>query len=212
MKMLRLHVNPEHPQPRHIEHAATILRAGGVAIYPTDTTYGLGCDIYHKRSIERVMQIKGLDPKHQLSFICSDLSDIARYAQVDNNYYRILRQHLPGPYTFVLPATKEVPRLVMSKAKTVGIRVPNSPVVLALVEALGHPLITTTVGKTERASSNPKDVYHFADEIVDDFASQVDVFLDVETVMGEPSSIIDLTQDPPQVLRQGAGPTDWIEG
>lgn len=212
MKMLRLHINQDHPQPRHIERAASILRSGGVAIYPTDTTYGLGCDIYHKRSIERIIKIKGLDPKHQLSFICSDLSDIARYAQVDNTHYRVLRQRLPGPYTFVLPATKEVPRIVMTRAKTVGIRVPDCPVLRALVESLGHPLITTTVGKTERVTTNPQAVYYHADDIVADFSQQVDVFLDASTVMGEPSSIIDLTEDPPVLLRQGAGDIDWLEG
>lgn len=212
MKMLRLPVNLEHPQPRHIGRAVEILRAGGLAIYPTDTTYGLGCDIYHKRSIERILQIKGLDPKHHLSFICSDLSDMARYAQVDNTMFSILRQHTPGPYTFILPATKEVPRIVISRGKTVGIRVPASPVLLALVEAVGHPLITTTVGKTERVVATPRPVYYEPDDIVADFGQQVDVFLDGGRILGEPSTLIDLTTTPPSLLRKGAGAVDWLLG
>ncbi len=208
--MLRLKINMEHPQPRHIERAAQILADGGVAVYPTDTTYGLGCDLFQKKSIERIYQIKGMDPKQRLSFICSDIADIAAYAQVDNIHYRILRQYLPGPYTFVLPASKEVPRLVMTKSKTVGIRVPDNQAILSLVKELGHPLITTTVAKTERVSVNPKASYDDPDEIEEDFGHQIELLLDGGILPGQPSSIIDLTMDPPAILREGAGDVSWL--
>lgn len=211
MSMLRLKIAMDHPQPRNIERAAQILSTGGVAVYPTDTTYGLGCDLYQKRSIERIYQIKGMDPKQRLSFICADLSDIANYAAVDNISYRILRQYLPGPYTFVLPASKEVPRLVMTKSKTVGIRVPDNQATLALVRELGHPLITTTVAKTERVTSNPKNSYDDPDEIAEDFGSQIELLLDGGILNGQPSSIIDLTMDPPAILREGAGDVSWLK-
>lgn len=211
MSMLRLKINTAHPQPHQIERAAQILANGGVAVYPTDTTYGLGCDLYQKKSIERIYQIKGMDPKQRLSFICSDLSDIATYAAVDNKSYHIMKQYLPGPYTFVLPASKEVPKLVMTKSKTVGIRVPDNQAILALVRELGHPLITTTVAKTERVTANPKSTYNDPDEISDDFGNQIELLLDGGVLMGQPSSIIDLTMDPPAILREGAGDVSWLK-
>lgn len=211
MSMLRLKINTLHPQQHHIERAAQILADGGLAIYPTDTTYGLGCDLYQKRSIERIYQIKGMDPKQRLSFICSDIADIATYASVDNASYRILRQYLPGPYTFVLPASKEVPKLVMTKSKTVGIRVPDNQAILSLVRELGHPLITTTVAKTEKVTSNPKNSYNDPDEIEEDFGNQVELLLDGGILNGQPSSIIDLTMDPPAILREGAGDVSWLK-
>ena len=152
--MLRLHVKIDHPQPRHIARAESILRGGGLAVFPTDTTYGLGCDIYAKRSIDRIYFLKGIDKKHRLSFLCPDLSEVSRYAVVEDRNYRILRHHVPGPYTFVLPATREVPRVLQSNRRTVGIRIPESPVCTALVQALGHPVISTTVGRRYSITRN----------------------------------------------------------
>jgi len=206
--MLRLHIHLQHPQPRHIGRAVELLREGGLAVYPTDTTYGLGCDIYARRSIERIYLLKGLDPKHRLSIICADLSEVARYAIVENRNYRILRHHVPGPYTFVLPAGHEVPKILQTNARTVGVRIPASPVCNALVRELGHPIITTTVGRTidgEGAYTNDPN------EVVRLFGHSIDVLLDAEDLHGEPSSIIDLTGEAPTVLRRGAGDLSWIE-
>jgi tRNA threonylcarbamoyl adenosine modification protein (Sua5/YciO/YrdC/YwlC family) len=207
--MLRLHMKLEFPQPRHIARAAELLRAGGLAVYPTDTTYGLGCDLYAKRSIERIYQLKGLDKKHRLSFLCNDLSQVAHYAIVDDRNYRILRHHVPGPYTFILPATREVPKIVQSNAQTVGIRVPQSPVCAALLSELGHPVISTTVARAvdgEAAYTNDPD------EIVQLFGRSIDVFLDAGLLEGEPSSIIDLTGNEPVIVRRGAGDLSWLGG
>ena len=206
--MLRLHMKLEHPQPRHIGRAVEILRASGLAVYPTDTTYGLGCDLYAKRSIDRIYQLKGLDKKHRLSFLCNDLSQVAHYAVVDDRNYRIIRHHVPGPYTFILPATREVPKIVQTNAQTVGIRVPNSPVCVALLQELGHPLISTTVARAvdgEAAYSNDPD------EIVSLFGHSIDVLLDGGPLYGEPSSVIDLTGAEPVVVRRGSGDLSWLE-
>lgn len=206
--MLRLHINPDHPQPRHIGRATETLRAGGLGIYPTDTTYGLGCDFYSKRAIDRIYQLKGMDAKHPLSFLCADLSEVAHYAVVENRNYRILRHHLPGKYTFILPATREVPKIVQSNTRTVGIRIPESPVCTALIKELGHPLISTTVARAPHAEHA---YLNDPDEIVANFGRSVEVFLDAGLLQGEPSSIIDLTGPEPSVLRRGSGELSWLE-
>jgi tRNA threonylcarbamoyl adenosine modification protein (Sua5/YciO/YrdC/YwlC family) len=205
--MLRLHVKLDHPQPRHVGTASEILRTGGLCVYPTDATYGLGCDIFAKRSVERIYQLKGIDNKHRLSFLCNDLSQVAHYAVVDDKTYRVLRHHVPGPYTFILPATREVPRLLQTNARTVGIRVPASPLCTALVTELGHPLITTTVSRR----MNDETVYsNDPDEIAQWFARSVDVLLDGGALYGEPSSVIDLTTAEPTIVRRGAGDLSWL--
>ena len=207
--MQRLKTHLEHPQRRHLVRAIEVLRAGGLAIYATDTTYGLGCDLFARRSIDRIYEIKGLDPKHPLSFLCADLSDIARYAVVNDRNFKILRRHTPGMYTFILPSTREVPKLVQNqKTRTVGIRIPSSPVCRGLLDQLGHPIITTTVGRAREGA----DAYtNDPDDIVRDFGRSVDLFLDSGPLEGAPSSIIDLTGDRPEVLRVGSGPVDWVE-
>src|SRR6516165_2143378 len=139
-----LSINVDHPEPRKIRRAVDALHSGGVIAYPTDTVYGLGCDLTNKNAIERLYAIKGMDRSHPLAFVCPDLSDIARYAIVDNQVYRVLRRFLPGPYTFILPATREVPKLVQMKRKTVGIRVPDCETTRALARGLGRPVVSTT--------------------------------------------------------------------
>src|SRR6185437_12512741 len=139
-----IEVNPDHPEPRKIARAVEALVAGEVIAYPTDTVYGLGADIASKKAADRLYQLKGMDRAHPLAFICPDLSEIAKYAVVDNQIYRVLRRFLPGPYCFILEATREVPRLVQTKRKTIGIRIPNHEVTRALVAALGRPMISTT--------------------------------------------------------------------
>jgi tRNA threonylcarbamoyl adenosine modification protein (Sua5/YciO/YrdC/YwlC family) len=206
-RMLRLHVKLDHPQPRHIARVAETLRSGGLAVYPTDTTYGLGCDLYSKRSIDRIYQLKGLDKKHRLSFLCADLSQVAHYAIVEDKNYRILRHHVPGPYTFILPATREVPKIVQTNTQTVGIRVPKSLVCMALLQELGHPIITTTVARSidgEAAYTNDPD------DIAKMFGHSVDVLLDGGPLVDEPSSVIDLTGPDPVIVRKGSGDLSWL--
>jgi len=207
--MLRLHVKLAHPQPRHVQRAVDVLRGGGIAVYPTDTTYGLGCDFYSKRSIDRIYQLKGMDKGHPLSFLCNDLSQVARYAVVEDRNYRILRHHLPGPYTFVLPATREVPKIVQSKRRTVGIRVPDSQVCMALISGLGHPIISTTVSEKLGEETN---YLNDPDDIASVFGRSVEVLMDGGPLYDQPSSVIDLTGEEPQILREGSADLSWLGG
>ena len=202
--MLRLQIESTRPNPRHVARAAEMLKSGGLAIYPTDTTYGLGCDLYSKRSVERFYQLKGMDRKQRLSFLCNDLSEISRYAVVENRNYRILKHHVPGPYTFILPATREVPKIVQTNTRTVGIRIPSSATCQLLISELGHPLITTTVARQSEYTNDP-------DEIMNMFGRSVEVFLDGGALYGEPSSVVDLTGDEPEIIREGSGDLEWLK-
>lgn len=200
-----LEINPEHPEPRKIKRAVDALNAGEVIGYPTDTVYGLGCDISSKKAIDRLYQIKGMDRQHPLAFICPDLSEIARYAVVDNQIYRVLRRFLPGPYCFILEATREVPRILQTKRKTIGIRVPNHPVITEVVRELGRPVISTTA---QRAGADP---HIDAREIDDDFKG-LGLVIDAGAGGLVPTTVVDLTVSPPEVIREGAGPLeDFIE-
>ena len=196
-----LHLHPETPQPRLVSKIAEHLKAGGVIIYPTDTIYGLGCDIYNHKAIERICKIKNIEPqKAQLSFICRDLSNLSDYTKsINTPLYRILKSHLPGPYTFILPAAKEVPKKLWSKRKTVGIRVPNHAVSLKLVEELGNPIISTST--TNRHGEILIDPF----EIKNIFNAHVDLMLASGNLSGDPSSVVDLSEDEPEIIREGAG-------
>lgn len=194
-------MNAEHPEPRKIRRAVDALMAGEVIGYPTDTVYGLGCDISSKKAIDKLYQIKGMDRAHPLAFICPDLSEIARYAVVDNQIYRVLRRFLPGPYCFVLEATREVPRILQTKRKTIGIRVPHHEVICAVVRELGRPVISTTA---QRAGADP---HIDAREIDDDF-SGLGLVIDAGAGGLVPTTVVDLTVSPPVVIREGAGPVD----
>ena len=209
--MLRLHVHPQNPQARHLDRAAALMQDGGLAIYPTDTTYGLGCDIFAKRSIERLYQLKGISPKQPLSFLCSDLAEVAHYAVIHNAAYRILRRLTPGKYTFVLPATRAAPRLLQSNAHCVGVRIADDPVCLALTQRLGKPIISTTVtqgGQDQQPAPTP---INEPDDMAAHFAHSVAVLLDVGTLLGTPSSVIDLTQKSPRILREGSGDVTMLQ-
>jgi tRNA threonylcarbamoyl adenosine modification protein (Sua5/YciO/YrdC/YwlC family) len=199
-----IQINPRHPQPRLIRRVIEALANGAVISYPTDTVYGIGCDIFSKSGIERIYQLKDRSRKKPLSFICSDLKDISRYAQVTDNAYRIMRKHLPGPYTFILEATKEVPRIMMSKRRTVGIRVPDNPICLALVKELMHPVITT--------SANVSDMSPICDpkEIDQTLGKVLDLVIDGGALPNVPSTVIDMSGDIPYVVREGKGPVDWL--
>jgi len=199
-----LSVNPDHPEPRKIRRAVDTLEAGEVIGYPTDTVYGLGCDLFNKRAIERLYQIKGIGPAQRLAFICPDLSNVARYAIVDNAAFHVLKRYLPGPYTFILEATREVPKIIQTKRRTVGVRIPNHPVTLALVRALGRPLISTT------AAPHGEDPYVDPHEIDERFKGLAMV-LDAGAGGSLPTTVIDLTRAYPEVIREGAGPVQEFE-
>lgn len=194
-------INPLHPEPRKVQRAIDALQAGEVIGYPTDTVYGLGCDISNKKAADRLYQIKQMDRSHPLAFICPDLSEIAKYAIVDNQVYRVLRRFLPGPYCFILEATREVPRLLQTKRKTIGIRVPNHEVIRSVVRGLGRPVISTT-------AQRPGEEPHVDPREIDDDFSGLGLVLDGGAGGIVPTTVIDLTAQPPEIVREGAGSID----
>jgi tRNA threonylcarbamoyl adenosine modification protein (Sua5/YciO/YrdC/YwlC family) len=200
-----LEINPENPQPRLIARVVDILAKGGVIAYPTDTTYGIGCSIYSKRGIERIYSIKQRDKKKPFSFICNDLSDIARYAKVSNYQYKVMKRLLPGPYTFVLPASSLVPDLLVTKQKTVGIRIPDNTICLEIVRELGHPIITTSANRSgEDPIGDPNEVDRW-------LGKQLDLVVDGGFLSTCVSSVVSLIDDSPSVLRKGVGDVSWCE-
>ncbi|HAP66921.1 MAG TPA: threonylcarbamoyl-AMP synthase [Nitrospinae bacterium] len=203
---MRIVINRDFPQPRLIKKVVQILKDGRVIAYPTDTIYGIGCDIFNKKGIEKIYQIKKREKNKPMSFICADLSDISQYAIVSNYAYRIMKRSLPGPYTFILEASSITPKKIMSKKKTVGIRIPDHKICLAVVKELGHPLITTSANiSTEEELNNP-------DDIEDKLGSSLDLIIDEGPLISEPSTIVDLTGDSPIILREGKGEIKKITG
>lgn len=198
--MKRLSIHPVNPQGRHLKSASEVLRNGGLVIYPTDSVYGLGCDLFNKKAVEKIYQIKGNDKRKLLSFICPDLKGIAEYAYVSNHAYRIMRHLLPGPYTFILTATKQVPRILLENRKTVGIRVPDNTICNGLLAEFGTPIISTS------ACLPDQDYLNDPDEIGATFDRTVELFLDAGPGGLEPSTIVDMTGEEPVVIRQGKGP------
>lgn len=194
-----LHIHPQNPQGRYIQRAAEVMRSGGVIVYPTDTIYGLGCDITSIQAVNRIVRIKGRDPRKPMSFVCSDLTHISQYAMVSNFAYRILKRYLPGPYTFVLPASRETPKMLRSKTKTVGIRVPDHPIPILLVQALGNPVLSTSANQSnEEAVTDPE-------ELCERFGDQVDLILECGPLPVLPSSVISLIDNEVEILREGSG-------
>jgi len=196
-----LSVNPMYPEPRKIRRAVEALAAGGVIGYPTDTVYGIGCDLFSKKSIDRLYQIKQMDQTQKLALLCPDLGTIARYAIVENATFRVLRRYLPGPYTFILEATSEVPKMLQTKRRTIGVRMPDHPVIQALIQGLGKPMMSSTAAPHGHAP------YIDPHEIDDQFPGLAMV-LDAGVGGSVPTSVIDLTTEYPSVIREGAGPVD----
>ena len=200
-----LSIDPQHLKGRHIKRAVDVLSDGGVIVYPTDTIYGLGCDITSKKAVEQTRRIKGRDSKKPMSFVCADLANISQYARVSNFAYRILKRCLPGPYTFVLPATKETPRILQTRQKTVGLRVPDHPVPLALVSQLGRPILSTSANYTDQ------EVITDPGELEQTLGRRVDLILECGQLPVLPSSVISLIGDEVNILRAGKGDLSFFK-
>jgi tRNA threonylcarbamoyl adenosine modification protein (Sua5/YciO/YrdC/YwlC family) len=197
--MKRLHIHPENPQIRYLKNAVDVLNDGGLIVYPTDSVYGLGCNLFNKNAVEKIYHCKGNDKRKLLSFICPDLKGITEYAYVSNAAYKVMRHLLPGPYTFILNATRQVPKILLEKRKTVGIRVPDNVVCQGLLAEFGKPIISTS------ACLSDQEFLSDPDEIASTFEHIVDLFLDSGPGSLEPSTIIDFTQEEPVIVRQGKG-------
>lgn len=195
-----IEINPDNPQPRLIKQVADQIRHGAVICYPTDTGYGIGCDIFSKKAIKQIAQLKKRPTGKPFTFMCYDLKNISEYAHVSNTAYRLLKKNLPGPYTFVLPGTKLVPKVMTSRQKTVGIRVPENEICRNLLAAVGTPIINTSLPVTEEAPK-PAEAY-----LIESFiGNRIDLIVDGGPVYPDPSSVIDLTGDIPEILRVGKG-------
>lgn len=203
-----LEIHPENPDPRKIQMVVDCLRKGGLVIYPTDTVYGLGCDILNKEAIEKLCRLKGVKPdKMSFSFICSDLSHISEYTlNLDTPTYKIMRKALPGPFTFILKANNAIPKLFKNNKKTVGIRVPDHKIPQAIVNELGNPIITTSIHHKDEILDYITDAYYIHEE----YEKLVDIVIDGGTGGIEPSTIIDCTGSEPVVIREGKGNPDDI--
>lgn len=200
-----LNIHPQDPQPRLIKQVVETLQKGGIIIYPTDTVYGLGCDILQQKAVERICRIKKIDPrKAQLSFVCSDLSHLSDFAKpLSNPHYRLLKEHLPGPYTFILPASKMVPKILQSKKDTIGLRIPDNKIAMAIVNELGRPLLSASLpGEMVEDYTDPEVMY-------ENFRNEVDFVINGGIGGIIPSTIIDCTSDEPVMIREGLG--EWKE-
>ena len=194
------YIHPENPQTRLINQAVEIIKSGGVIVYPTDSGYALGCAIGDKHAMDRIVAIRRLPENHNFTLVCSDLSELSTYALVTNQSYRLIKNNVPNPYTFILPATKDVPRRLMTKRKTIGIRVPDNVIALALISALGEPILSCSLmlPNEEITQSDP-------DEIREHLEHQVDLIIHGGYLGQSPTTVIDLTEDSPEIIRVGSG-------
>ncbi len=200
-----LKINPDNPQERQIQRVVDILRKGGIVAYPTDTFYGIGCDIMNKKAIEKIYAIKQRDKTKPFSFICPDLKNISTYAKISNFAYRNMKRLLPGPYTFVLSGSRMVPKIMLTKRKTAGIRVPNNQIALSLAKELGNPIISTS------ATDPDGNIFEDPSLLHDYFGNRLEAVIDGGPVPGSPSSVISLIDDIPEIIRYGAGDVDIFE-
>lgn len=200
-----IEINPFNPQPRLISQVVDLLRKGGVIAYPTDTMYGIGCDIFNQKAVKRVHQIKKRHKQKPFSFMCSSLKNISEYGHVSNTAYRLMKKKLPGPYTFVLPGTKLVPKIMLTRQKTVGIRVPDTPICLTMLNELDHPILTTSATDNDQG----KQVID-AFDVSDIFGNRVDLIIDGGEVYPDPSTVISLLTAKPEIIREGQGYRDIL--
>jgi tRNA threonylcarbamoyl adenosine modification protein (Sua5/YciO/YrdC/YwlC family) len=201
-----IEIHPVSPEPRKIKQAADVLRAGGIIVYPTDTIYGLGCDIFNHQAVENVCKIKRLDPgRAMLSLICKDISQVSEYAwQIDNNVFRMMKKNLPGPFTFILRSANAVPKLFKNRKRTIGIRIPDNKIAIALVEELGRPLLSTSLkmdSDDEDFDEYPTDPQEFREY----FEKITDLIIDGGIGRQDPSTLVDCSNDDIEIIRQGAG-------
>jgi tRNA threonylcarbamoyl adenosine modification protein (Sua5/YciO/YrdC/YwlC family) len=197
----------DEPDKRNIHRAAEVLRSGGIVIYPTDTYYGLAADIRSHQAVERLLKVRGLSDASTLSLVCADFSHLSSYTlPIPNAYFRLMRRALPGPYTFILPASGLAPRQLQNRRKNIGLRIPDHPVAGMLISALGSPLASASL-----TDKNDGGEYHYRepDEILSRYSDEVDVFLDHGISQGQPSTLVDLTGDEPVLLREGKGVVFW---
>lgn len=200
-------IHPETPQPRLIRQAAKIVDDGGVIVYPTDSTYAIGCHLGDKTAVDRIRSLRGVDHDHHFTLVCRDLSELANYARVDKSDYRLLKSLTPGPYTFILRATNEVPRrLVHPKRKTIGLRVPANPISQALLEVLGQPLMSSSL-----LLPGDEDPMTDASEIRDRLQRRVELVIDGGPGGIEPTTVLRLDNDEVEIERRGVGPVDWLD-
>lgn len=200
-----LQIHPDNPNLRHIKTVTECLLDGGIIVYPTDTIYGLGCNIFHHKAIERVCRIKNVEPqKAQLSFICDDLSKLSQYTKsISTPLYRLLKNYLPGPYTFILPASKQVPKIMQSKKSTIGLRIPDNNIAMHIVQNLDHPILSASLpGDMVEEYTDPELIY-------ENFKNLVDIVVDGGIGGMIPSTVIDCTKEPYEIVRVGAG--EWAE-
>ena len=198
-----LEIHPQDPQPRLVRQVADCLESGGVIIFPTDTVYGLGCDIFNKKSVERVCQIRRLDPERaMLSFICKDIAQVAEYAwQLDNDLFRMLRRNLPGPFTFILRSNNTVPKLFKNRKRSIGVRIPDNKIAMAVLEAFGRPILSASLKADDDIMeylADPLDIY-------ERFQNQVDLVIDGGIGSITPSTLVDCTKEPFEIIREGQG-------
>jgi tRNA threonylcarbamoyl adenosine modification protein (Sua5/YciO/YrdC/YwlC family) len=201
---MRIEINADHPEPRKIRRAVEALRAGEVIGYPTDTVYALGCDPLDRKALDRLHQVKRMPKAQPLALVCADLSQVAEYAQLDNAQFRLLRRVLPGPYCFILETTRETPRVLHLKDRTVGVRVPKCEAAIALVRELGHPIISTTAA--HHGDEPPLDAADVAARF-----PRLEVILDAGPLGGEPSTVVDLSSGVIDVIREGAGSVEALD-
>ena len=203
MKATLLKIYPDNPEGKKIDKVVDVLRSGGLVIYPTDTVYGLGCDLFNPQAIDRICRLKGIDPrKNLLSFMCQDLSQASEYAKnFPTPLFKLLKKTLPGPYTFILPSSSKVPKTIDPKRKTVGIRIPDHTIPLELIVRLGNPIITTSVHDEDTIIDYPTD----PELIYEKYINQVDIVIDGGIGGNVPSTVVDLTNDIPKIVREGRG-------
>ncbi|PWK50817.1 L-threonylcarbamoyladenylate synthase [Pleionea mediterranea] len=201
-----LEIHPENPQQRLINQAVSLVQKGGLMVYPTDSGYALGCHIGDKSALDRIRKLRQLDKHHNFTLVCRDLSELATYARVDNACFRLLKNFTPGPYTFILKATGEVPRRLMHpKRKSIGIRVPDNPIALALLEALGEPIMSSSLIFPDREQQlyDPQDIF-------DAYGNQLDLVINGGFCGDQPTTVVDLTEGTPEILREGAGQPELL--
>ena len=192
-KSLVLSINPDNPQQRLIDRVVDVLKQGGLICYPTDTFYGIGCDLYNKKAIQAIYRLKNRPLSKPFSFVCDGLTEISRYGQVSNYAYKTMRRLLPGPYTFILEGTRLVPKIMLTKRKTVGIRVPDNSISLDIVRTLGRPIISTSAGYDDHHS------------IIEAYGATLDIIIEGGVLYPNPSSVVSLIDDVPEVIREGKG-------